>query len=196
MESGIELIRYAQCARQRWRNDGGWTREIARSNDGDDWAWRLSIAEVERDGPFSRFEGVDREIVLLSGTGMVLDFGSELEVALTPSSPRWRFAGEATVDCRLPDGSTRDFNLMWRRGLAEADLSLRDHEGESTVFAAAGETLVLHIASGQGRLPDAAGTTLSAGDTLLMHDDGTRRSLRLEADAHLIQVRLWPLVAV
>lgn len=193
MESNVELIRYAQGARQRWRNDGGWTREIARSGDAEDWAWRVSIAEVERDGPFSRFEGVEREIVLLSGTRMVLDFGAGMEVALTATTPRWRFTGEAQVDCRLPDGPTRDFNLMWRRALVEAELSLHEHEGESTVFAAAGETLLLHLASGQGRLPDAAGTALAAGDTLLMHDDGTRRGLRLEADARLIQVRLWPL---
>ena len=195
MQSAVEMIRCMQGERQRWRNGGGWTREIARSNEGDDWAWRVSVAEVECDGPFSQFEGVEREIVLLSGRGMVLDFGPGMEVPLTAASPRWRFAGEARVDCRLLGGPTRDFNLMWQRGLMEADLSLRDHEGESTVLAAAGQTLVLHLASGQGRLPDSAGAALTAGDTLLMQDDGTRRSLRLEADARVIQIRLWPLAA-
>ena len=37
--------------RTRWKNDGGWTTEIARSG-GDDFRWRIRIAEIESDGPF------------------------------------------------------------------------------------------------------------------------------------------------
>jgi hypothetical protein len=33
----------------------------------DAFLWRVSIADVERDGPFSRFPGIDRTIVLLEG---------------------------------------------------------------------------------------------------------------------------------
>ena len=63
--------------RERWRNGLGWTREIhaaasraaaspaaADPAAGDSWEWRLSIAEIEHDAPFSSFPGVDRELVL------------------------------------------------------------------------------------------------------------------------------------
>ena len=43
-----------------WKNGGGVTREIAKgaaAGPDDDWGWRISIAEVERDGPFSTFPG-------------------------------------------------------------------------------------------------------------------------------------------
>ncbi|MBB3826799.1 HutD family protein [Xanthomonas arboricola] len=62
--------------RERWRNQLGWTREILRLGDAEHWALRLSIAEIERDAAFSAFPGVDRELVLLHGNGMRLQFGN------------------------------------------------------------------------------------------------------------------------
>ena len=51
--------------RERWRNGHGWTREVLRMPEAaEDWDWRLSIAEIERDAPFSAFPGVERELVL------------------------------------------------------------------------------------------------------------------------------------
>ena len=58
-----------------WKNGAGRTTEIAAHPAGaalDAFAWRVSIADVERDGPFSRFPGIDRTIVLLDGAGMRL----------------------------------------------------------------------------------------------------------------------------
>ena len=60
--------------RMRWKNGAGWTSEILKSPDADDWNWRLSIAEIETDAPFSAFPGVERELVLLSGNGLRLRF--------------------------------------------------------------------------------------------------------------------------
>ncbi len=46
--------------RERWRNQLGWTRQIATGGrDDQDWDWRLSIAEIERDAPFSPFPGIE-----------------------------------------------------------------------------------------------------------------------------------------
>src|SRR5690606_23181136 len=71
------VIAANEYRRERWRNGLGWTREIHahRSDPAGDWTWRLSIAEIERDGPFSAFPGVDRALVLLRGNGMRLRFG-------------------------------------------------------------------------------------------------------------------------
>src|SRR5690606_5169475 len=64
------LVRAEDCRRMRWKNGAGWTSEILRVPDVEDWRWRLSIAEVETDAPFSPFPGVERELVLLGGNGM------------------------------------------------------------------------------------------------------------------------------
>ena len=83
--------------RTRWRNGGGWTREIhAEPADAGDWGWRLSIAEITADGPFSTFEGVDRELVLLAGEGLRLRFedgGGGTRATPRPPPLRGRGAG-------------------------------------------------------------------------------------------------------
>jgi environmental stress-induced protein Ves len=61
-------------ARMPWKNGGGQTTEIAVSAGASlaDFDWRVSIAEINADGPFSAFAGVDRTLVLLSGAGVRL----------------------------------------------------------------------------------------------------------------------------
>lgn len=70
------VIPATEYRRERWRNQLGWTREILRLGEPEAWALRLSIAEIERDAAFSAFPGVDRELVLLHGNGMRLQFGA------------------------------------------------------------------------------------------------------------------------
>jgi uncharacterized protein len=51
----MRVIELAQVEPRPWRNGGGVTRELLAWPGGDDWALRLSVAEIERDGPFSAF---------------------------------------------------------------------------------------------------------------------------------------------
>ncbi len=69
------VIPATEYRRERWRNQLGWTREILRLGEADAWSLRLSIAEIEQDAAFSAFPGIDRELVLLHGNGMRLQFG-------------------------------------------------------------------------------------------------------------------------
>lgn len=194
LHTAPRIIRFAATHRQRWRNGGGWTREIARDGDGDNWHWRLSVADVESNGPFSAFPGVEREIVLLSGAGMMLDVAGGETVTLAADSPRWRFAGERAVTARLIDGPTRDFNLMWQRQALDAALWLRPMVGAVSLFAAAGETWVLHMQSGRAALLDMPGTALESGDTLIIPALPQRQRQRLEAHGSGIVIRLRALV--
>ena len=62
----------ADYRRMPWRNGGGVTTEIAIAPDGaglvgERFLYRVSIADVMSDGPFSRFEGYDRHIMLPAG---------------------------------------------------------------------------------------------------------------------------------
>lgn len=96
---------------------------MARRPDGDDWAWRVSIADVTSDGPFSSLPGVDRTIAVATGAGMSLTVDGAV-VELTPSSPAFAFDGGATTVCRLLDGPVQDLNLMVRRGRARATMDV------------------------------------------------------------------------
>ena len=101
-----------------WKNGGGVTREIAAWPEGagmDDFAWRVSLAEVAADGPFSAFPDVDRTLTVVEGAGMDLTVGGERWLVNTRYVPR-DFRGDLPTDCRLLDGPVVNLNVMWRRG--------------------------------------------------------------------------------
>jgi environmental stress-induced protein Ves len=179
--------------RERWRNGLGWTREIhaAMPVGGGPWDWRLSIAEIEQDAPFSAFPGIDRELVLLSGNGLRLRFDDGEVRELHPPHDRLRFAGERAVTGELLDGPTQDFNLMWRRELVEAQLWHRPLVGPMVVFAEPGTIWAIHLLAGQARFADDSGLPdLAAADTALLQADGTRLRHVLDGAGEALLIRL------
>jgi uncharacterized protein len=83
--------------------------------DADNWVMRLSVADIERDGSFSAFPGVDRWFAVLAGNGVRL--GASQQVVVAGDAPVY-FDGAAAPACTLIDGPTRDLNLMIRRDAA------------------------------------------------------------------------------
>ena len=185
------LIPSNEYRRERWKNGLGWTREILRSPDsGDDWDWRLSIAEVDKDGPFSAFPGVDRELVLLAGEGMRLCFEDGERVELLPPHDRIRFAGERALQAELIAGPTQDFNLMWKRDRVEVSLLHRPLVGPMLFFAEAGVHWVVHVMSGRAQFKDRLPIhVLEQGDTAVIDASGSGRML-IEGGGELLLVRI------
>lgn len=181
----LTLIRGADLVAAPWKNGGGVTREVAAfpANSGlNDFAWRVSIADVAQAGPFSRFEGIDRTLVLLSGAGMVLDEADADEAdgphivkshALMQALDIARFDGAARIDARLVDGATRDFNLMVRRDAAHAELDVwreasKHGEQHDTRRTFSADVVLLFCASASVTLTlaGAKALQLETGDTL------------------------------
>lgn len=110
------IIRFSELPRTAWRNGGGTTVEIARGPEpeGAHWGWRLSLADVERAGDFSSFEGMDRILTVVEGELLVLTVGGR-EQGLERFRP-FRFDGGAPASAVLPTGSIRDLGLITRRG--------------------------------------------------------------------------------
>ena len=153
------VIRASDLRPQPWKNGGGVTREIAVEPPGasmDDFAWRVSTAEVGSEGPFSRFEGVDRVLVLLTGEGMDLVVGGAPPVRLVPGSEPFAFPGDAPVTATLPGGPITDLNVMVRRGAWTADVRRR----RGQVDCAAGAVLVVGADGDVTRLAPGEGVTL------------------------------------
>lgn len=101
-----------------WKNGGGVTRTLATDPDG---RWRVSIADIERDGPYSRFPGYDRVSVVLSGEGVTLQ-GEGVAVPLRPREPA-PFGGDDALQSTLIGGPVRVLNLFVRRGEAVASVT-------------------------------------------------------------------------
>lgn len=138
-----------QCIAAPWKNGGGTTRELVCWPPGSsmsDFDWRISIADIDVNGPFSAFAGIDRTIMLLNGNGVQLtandgSFDQRLDIPLVPFS----FSGDTALDCVLLDGSTQDFNVMSRRGVFAASTTI---VRAATQVTTTGVGLVF-VASGQ-----------------------------------------------
>jgi environmental stress-induced protein Ves len=137
--------------------------------DVDDYAWRVSIAEIDHDCPFSAFPGHDRILVLLSGNGMRLSFHDGREVDLDPPHSRIAFRGEDALDCTLREGPTRDFNLIWKRDRVQAELMHRPLVGPMLFFPEPQVQWLVHLIAGRAQIKDRPELApLDAGDSVLL----------------------------
>lgn len=153
--------------RMPWKNGDGMTTEIARAETGDgNFLWRLSIADVVRDGPFSRFPDHERLIAVVEGAGMALSVGGGPAVSLGLLDGALRFDGAAETQCRLLDGPIRDLNLMVDRRHGSGGLHiLRD----GARWPAEGTTVLVHVLSGTAAVTTGAETArLAAAETAVL----------------------------
>lgn len=110
---------YASLPVTPWKNGGGETREVARiPHPRAPFLWRCSLATLQADGPFSRFEGIDRTLVLLEGADFWLR-GGGVSHRLRRGEP-WAFPGELPLASEGIAGPGLDFNIMTLRGAAQA----------------------------------------------------------------------------
>lgn len=108
-----KVVRADDVAPQPWVNGGGRTRELARADDG---SWRISLADVEADGPFSTFEGRHRLLTVVDGTVLGLEVDGEHHV-VEPRRP-FAFPGDATVVATVPEGPVGVLNVIAEPGVA------------------------------------------------------------------------------
>jgi environmental stress-induced protein Ves len=115
----MRIIRASDCKTTPWKNGGGSTTEIAISPAGaslETFDWRVSVARVASDGPFSDFAGIDRTLAVVKGNGLVLTTGEDAPVTLSSGSDPVSFPGDTPTSARLTAGEITDLNVMTRRG--------------------------------------------------------------------------------
>lgn len=131
----LELLRAASRTPVPWKNGGGLTREVAIYPSGSDlqsFDWRISIADIRAAGPFSRFPGIDRQMMIVSGRlSLAVDGGSS--VTLTRESDAVAFPGEVPVYAEPLGAPVTDLNVMTRRARCSARLT-RESTSESPVL--------------------------------------------------------------
>lgn len=174
-----------------WRNGSGLTREIAAGRvdrqRGTPWHWRVSVASISADGPFSLFEGVDRVATLVDG---------QVELRSSQRMLHWSrpgdthaFAGEESFDGRVAPHSARLLNVMAVRARLRACVAVhRDDVTLGDRQAVAGCCLVLagrfETVLPQGRLE------MEAGEGFVIEGPPpTAQTRRLSAHGVLADVR-------
>lgn len=173
----MRIVRRDSYRRMPWKNGQGLTEEVAAFPEGsgvDGFDWRLSIARVDADGPFSLFPGIDRTIALLEGEGLALDLPDGRTVTLSPGGPPLAFPGEWTVSGRNLGGPTVDLNVMTRRGRCIHEMRRLPLDGERHVRAE-GVTLLVVGAdcavtgkTGRAELSRLDAVMLDAGEEVLL----------------------------
>jgi environmental stress-induced protein Ves len=164
-----------------WKNGGGVTHEIARHAVGEGWQWRISIAEVGADGPFSLFPGMTRILTVIDGAGIdLLSADGLMEARLY--RPVF-FPGDLDVTARLVGVPVRNLNLIYDAHAVEAAVEVV--LGPATLTCAAGTVGFLCL----------SGAVTVAGDGVPMGAFalGTGADIALAAGAAGILMTLWGL---
>ena len=114
--AALKVVRPAQRPPEPWANGGGTTRTLLTWPDPRRWRLRISVADVEKTGPFSVFPGVDRWFAVLDGDGVRLTTATRAPVVTrSTDEAMYAFPGDEATDCELLGGPTRDLNVMVRR---------------------------------------------------------------------------------
>lgn len=201
-DGGPILLPAAGRVRAAWRNGRGTTAEVIVRDDNRNpdaeagFAWRVSIATVERDGDFSPYPGVDRWLMPLSAGGLRLVEEGEL-VPVGQHEVR-AFPGERAVTSVGVTGPTLDLNLMVRRGETAGSLCSAELAGRAELATAAGEELVILVLTGVvdvalDTVPEGTPPGARSSRTLARHDAvylGADRQLTLHGVGRIAVARI------
>jgi environmental stress-induced protein Ves len=185
------VIRSDDLVRVPWKNGGGTTAEVAAFPEGstfETFGWRISMADVASDGPFSAFPGIDRTLIVVEGDGIELDVEG-VAYRLDKASPKLSFSGDDITSGQLLAGPIRDLNVMTRR----SQFRHRTRFVESGVALLAEETGVAFLVALDGPFDvtlDSTIHSLQALDTLMLEAtqdlillSGTGRAILVEIAA-------------
>ncbi|HEY5757714.1 MAG TPA: HutD family protein [Steroidobacter sp.] len=191
----MRILRASDYRRMPWKNGGGETREVLVSPDGaalNAIDWRISLATIATDGPFSTFEGIQRTLCVIRGAGIRLTADHAAPELLIEDSEPHTFAGESKTSATLVDGAIVDLNVMTRRDTfrhsvrrLSCDGQLRLDVSSSTVivFCQRGELLIA-----------ATGTTgrLQPEDCAVIDGESASIELQSTQPSGLIVIELAP----
>lgn len=179
----------SQCD-EPWANGAGTTTLILREPDDTDWRIRISIARVERGGPFSELPGTRRILVPLDAAMTLrLADGRELRAARFETL---RFEGSPAPTGHLPDGPTRDFNLMLRGG-ARGDATPCSLLDPISLPTAANRRWLVYVHGGRAclRHDGLPPLDLAPRDAVLVTPDDDGAHTLVEGAGEIILVKLY-----
>lgn len=193
----MRVLRAGDYRRMRWKNGAGETVEIAvdpPSAGLDDFAWRISMARVGADGPFSLFNDVDRTLSILEGEGLELAVDGAPATLLTQETAPHAFPADKPVAARRIGGDIVDLNVMTRRNHWRHTASRMAVDGP-VIVPAGGDVSIVFVASGRlsageaGENPDNA-AVLEAHDAIILDAETLLRDVP-PSGAHIYLVQLF-----
>ena len=180
----MQIIRFSELIEIPWKNGGGITRDISSACVNGTLIWRISMADVEHDGPFSEFYGLVRILTVVRGKGMVLE-SQDINLQADPRHPV-RFDGSTQIRARLKSGASSNLNVMYDPAHCDADVSVV--EGLHQEFIAPDRTKDIAVHCIRGTTGLNADTTLQPGDTAMLKGEPT--NLTMETGDTALRIRI------
>jgi environmental stress-induced protein Ves len=187
----MQILRAASHRRMRWKNGQGETTEIAVSPEGaslDAFDWRVSMATVAADAPFSAFPGIDRTLCVLEGAGISLSIEGRGDVTLTTASAPFAFPADAPTTGRLLGGRITDLNVMTARGRFRHIVRRLAIEGDLRFTVEAGIALILARRNGVAISSGTERMNLELDDTVLIHGQAELTLTAAQATVFVIEI--------
>nr|WP_325264272.1 HutD family protein [uncultured Rhizobium sp.] len=185
----MRILPASDHKRMPWKNGKGETVEIAvfpEAASVDDFDWRISMATVAEDGPFSVFADIDRTLSILTGEGIELSVEGEPDRVLRPDTPPHAFPADAVTSARLLSGPITDLNVMTRRGKFIHGVTMLSVS--QRVITSNGSDVTLVLPTSDLVLKD--GTLLGAYDAILLHPGDSDVEFHLTVTATTFLVRI------
>lgn len=187
----MNIIHFASIPASPWINGGGSLKMIAAGtitqngalhiSSGEQWDWRLSLADVGQPGTFSELPGIKRILTVVDGGPLqpTIDGSPRLVPAHQPLA----FDGAAVTTAALPHGPVRNLNLMCRDVRTEGSVSIIPLN-EQRLLAHQAAILL----SGHARVE---GQLLKRFDTVFGSEATTPTVLRGEGTLALVELSYW-----
>lgn len=186
----MKILRAADYKTMPWKNGMGSTTEIAISPADaklDDFDWRVSMAQVASDGPFSSFAAIDRTLLVLEGNGLDLSVTEQPTMRIDRDTIH-SFPGDQPTSATLVDGPIVDLNVMSRCNIVSHDVQRIKLTGRQDFIVSAQTILVVE----QGRL-EVVGPTLTPvlgkRDAILVDPSTSPLSFDAGEATHIIQIQ-------
>ena len=187
----VRVVRNADLVRVPWKNGGGTTAEVAAFPEAagfDAFGWRVSMADVASDGPFSAFPGIDRTLIVVEGAGLELDVEGA-SYRLDASSPKLSFSGDDATIGRLLAGPIRDLNVMTRRGRFRHRMRFVE-SGVALLAESTGTAFIVAFDGSFDVTLEGEIHSLQVLDALIL--DGTQDLIQLSGNGRAILVEIAP----
>lgn len=187
----MQILRAADYKTMSWKNGMGSTTEIAiHPADAtlDDFDWRVSMAQVAGDGPFSLFAGIDRTLLVLEGNGIDLSVAGCRPVRIDRETIH-SFPGDQPTSARLVDGAIVDLNVMSRRNTVRHEVK-RIKPAQSLDFIVSTRTIFVVE---RGELEIVGPTTtalLGERDAIIVDETTPNITLKADEATQIIAIQL------
>ena len=174
------LIAAATLVAAPWKNGFGTSRDIASG-----LGWTVSIADLERDAPFSHYPDAERVFTPIAGDPppLLAFSGGPFEPCplLTPK----RFPGDVPTLSRIP-APGRAFNVIVNRTRLGAEVTVAHLVADEPVRAPSAPVTLLHCLTGHLTAPGALATP---GDSLLALNGGEAAKAGENSTAIIVTIR-------